>query len=385
MSHNDRRILMVDDEPNILDGFRRSLGRKYELLTAIGGAAALAVMAEKGPFAVVVTDMQMPGMNGVQFLEAARERNKDTSFMMLTGNADQGTAVQAINRGHIFRFLNKPCAPELLEEALEAAIRQYQLVTAERVLLRDTLGSSIRVLTEALALSDPALGELVISVRHNVSALCEGLGVPADWRFSMAASLSLLGFVVVETGDDHTALSDEKLLECAECGARLLRLIPRMEQVVAIIKRQREAGELPQDLCLDQPAAAITIGARLLRIAVDVERACRNLMPASALLDQVRHGPHGAPLSAICGSLLSKAPKTTGGDGQVIRRELLNISSLHEGMQLEEDIRTTDQKLILAKGNHCTTALIERLRAFAKAERIPSEVTVSWSEKTNPA
>jgi DNA-binding NtrC family response regulator len=92
------KVLVVDDEVNILDSYRRSLKNVVEIETAISGKEALEVMDAKGSFAVVVSDMQMPGMNGVEFLAKAKCRAPDTVRMMLTGNADQQTAIDAVTR-----------------------------------------------------------------------------------------------------------------------------------------------------------------------------------------------------------------------------------------------------------------------------------------------
>jgi len=75
---------------------------------------------------------------------------------MLTGNVNQKTATDAVNRGQIFQFLNKPCPPERLAEVLAGGIKHYRLVTAERELLENTLNGSVKVLMEILSLSDPA-------------------------------------------------------------------------------------------------------------------------------------------------------------------------------------------------------------------------------------
>ncbi len=142
------KILCVDDEPNILAGYRRSLRKQFEIETAPGGAEALAMIAEGGPYAVLVTDMRMPGMDGIQFLREAQRVAPDSVRIMLTGNADQQTAAGAVNEGRIFRFLNKPCPAEDLAHALAAGLEQYRLVTAEKELLEKTLGGTIRMMME---------------------------------------------------------------------------------------------------------------------------------------------------------------------------------------------------------------------------------------------
>jgi DNA-binding NtrC family response regulator len=101
-------ILFVDDDPEVLAGFRRSLRKEFKIDTAEGGAPALALMRGRSPYAVVVVDMRMPAMNGVEFLMELEKTAPDTIRMMLTGNADQKTARDAVNQGHIFRFLTKP-------------------------------------------------------------------------------------------------------------------------------------------------------------------------------------------------------------------------------------------------------------------------------------
>src|ERR1700691_3098843 len=135
---NDQ-ILCVDDDANILAGFQRSLRKEHALDVALGGAAGLAMMREKGPYSVVVADMQMPGMSGIQFLQEAERLSPDSVRLMLTGNADQKTAMDAVNQGHVFRFLTKPRPAAELAGALKAGLKQYRLVTAERELLENTL------------------------------------------------------------------------------------------------------------------------------------------------------------------------------------------------------------------------------------------------------
>src|SRR5271165_7207816 len=112
------KMLLVDDDSNILDGYRRSLSREFLMETALGGQQALKLVAENGPFAVVVSDMRMPEMDGIQLLSKIKAQSPDTIRIMLTGNADMDTAIDAINEGAIFRFLNKPCSKEAMAKTL---------------------------------------------------------------------------------------------------------------------------------------------------------------------------------------------------------------------------------------------------------------------------
>lgn len=144
------KVLFVDDEIKVLEGYQRNLRKRYAIETASSGEQGLGAMSQRGPFAVVVADMQMPGMNGVEFLRRAQQLAPDSVRLMLTGNADQKTAVEAVNQGHVYQFLNKPCPPDMLVTALDNAVQQYRLITAEKELLEKTLNGCINMLTGIL-------------------------------------------------------------------------------------------------------------------------------------------------------------------------------------------------------------------------------------------
>src|SRR5713226_129196 len=98
-----KKILFVDDEPNILAAYQRQLRKHFSVEIAVGPVAGLAALQNPRDFAVVVADMRMPEMNGVEFLVKVKTAAPETVRMMLTGNADQTTAIEAINEGSIFR------------------------------------------------------------------------------------------------------------------------------------------------------------------------------------------------------------------------------------------------------------------------------------------
>jgi CheY-like chemotaxis protein len=191
------KILFIDDDTNLLEAVERNLRLKFNLVTAASGEAGLAKMANEGPFSVVVADMQMPGMNGVQVLTEAQKRFPDTVRLMLTGNADQQTAVEAVNKGHVFQFLTKPCPTEMLTFALQTSLKQYRLITAERELLEKTLNGSVKLLTEVFSLIDPHSFGRGESLRSYMRAYVSSLTLANSWEFEIAAMLSQLGTVTV--------------------------------------------------------------------------------------------------------------------------------------------------------------------------------------------
>lgn len=118
------RVLLVDDEPGILRGYRRVLERFFWVHGAANGSEGLEVLETGGPFSVIVADYCMPHMDGVQFLQQAAKADPFALRIMLTGKADLDMAIQAVNRGEIYRFLTKPCpSPVLLKTVFEAMDR----------------------------------------------------------------------------------------------------------------------------------------------------------------------------------------------------------------------------------------------------------------------
>ncbi len=126
MAEKKQRILIVDDEPDILDSLRLSLELDYDVLTAEGGEAGLALL-EKQEVAVIISDQRMPKMTGVEFLEKAQEISPNSVRLMLTGFADFDAIVEAINKGQIYRYISKPWEPRDLEMDVRRAVEAYEM------------------------------------------------------------------------------------------------------------------------------------------------------------------------------------------------------------------------------------------------------------------
>ena len=146
------RVLFVDDDQHFLDGMKRRLRKVFNIQTALGGDAALQAISDGEPFAVVVSDYNMPGINGVELLKEVQLQSPYTVTAMLTGQADLDIAIAALHEGKIFRFLNKPCPSDLLEKTIHDCLNQYRLVLIEQV-LSDRLNRAnekLRVLNQDL-------------------------------------------------------------------------------------------------------------------------------------------------------------------------------------------------------------------------------------------
>jgi len=119
----NEKILVVDDEESILKGIILNLGRSLDITTANGPEEAFQKVSEDGPFAVVVSDMRMPGMDGATMMREIKEKQPDTICILLTGHADfEFGGPQALQSGQLFKILNKPCPPDTLKATIENAL-----------------------------------------------------------------------------------------------------------------------------------------------------------------------------------------------------------------------------------------------------------------------
>jgi len=151
------RILLVDDEENILEALGRMLRRSFEIRTATSGMEGLRILNTEPPFAAVVADQMMPGMDGAEFLAQVHAQFPDTVRIMLSGMRDFETSIRAVNEGHVFRFLTKPFPASSLQDVLEMAVEQYRLnlEMAENRKLRDISESTISICSYCNKVRDP--------------------------------------------------------------------------------------------------------------------------------------------------------------------------------------------------------------------------------------
>jgi response regulator RpfG family c-di-GMP phosphodiesterase len=382
------KILIVDDDRNLLSACERILRCKFNLETAAGGPAALAKIQSSGPYAVVMADRQMPEMDGVQFLNKVREISPDTVRLMLTGNADMEAVIRLVNESNIFRFLTKPCPTNLLIQALEDAQRLYQLTVAEKELLNKTLNGSIKVLTDILAMTEsPSFGPPQ-ALREAIADAAARLGLENAWQIHLAVMLAPIGNVTVppETlvrARSRQALSpaeEQMLNQRPETAARLLINIPRLEGVAQIVRYQNKCFD-GSGLPIDEVAGdAIPVGARLLKIVhdyMDLHRGGTSIAEAFEAMRDRAGAYDPTLLDALQQSLEGKAHgqiKAAKVSAKVAAKDLV------EGMLLRSNVETKDGVLILRAGHQITGMTLEKIQNFASVFGIKEPIMVESVE-----
>jgi CheY-like chemotaxis protein len=374
------KILLVDDDCNILDGYRRSLSREFLLETALGGAQALELATEHGPYAVVVSDMRMPGMDGIQLLSKIKALSPDTTRVMLTGNTEVDTAVNAINEGSIFRFLTKPCSREVMAQALTAALDQHRLVTAEKQLLEQTLSGSIQVLTEVLSLLNPAAFSRAERARRYIHRIAISMKLGNPWQYEVAAMMSQLGCVTLAPETIDAVYKGEKLLpkEQAQYDAHpsvaydLLSKIPRLEPIAWMIEYQ----DRPAPESDDSQTPDVRMGAKILRVILAYERLIhigKSRTEAAHFLS--RQNTEFSP--EFFQNLVALDPNAEEG-----KIQSCGIDELAPGMIIQQEIRAHDETLLVSKGQEVTPTVISKLKNFQARRAIAGKVTISMPTTT---
>lgn len=374
------KILCVDDDANILAGFQRNLRRRYSIATALSGAECLKLVEQQGPYSVVVADMNMPGINGVELLARLRDIAPDTVRIMLTGQADQHTAVEAVNHGQIFRFLNKPCAPDELGLAIDAGIKQHRLITAERELLEQTLGGSIQVLTEILSLVEPQFFGRAQMLRDYMQALAPALQIDQVWELEAAAMLCQIGYVTVPAaiiqkdrgGMPLTDTEKQMLARVPEISEKLITKIPRLESVAKIVRYQNkyfDGSGVPHDSVAGEN---IPIAARMLRVLSDVVKKEVDGTPKAEILDQMRRkqGAYDPKVLEAAATVLLNDSSVAKTGQEVMAKDLCN------GQVLLSALTTNDDVMIVPAGTIISQSLLEKLSNFAELTGIKEPIYV---------
>ena len=375
------RVLFVDDEPNVLDGIRRQLRNRVELETATSAAAGLDIIKAQGPFAVVVSDMRMPEMDGARFLAKVNEIAPQTVRMVLSGQADLESTIAAVNEGRVFRFLLKPCNSETLFGVIRNGIEQYRLVNAEKHLLENTLNATVKVLFDVLGLINPVAQRRAAQIQRYAESAASALALLPDmWQYHLAAMISQLGCITLPQETLARALSgqplsaeERRLYEShPQIAGKLLGTIPRLEAVAGMVAGQMQIPA--RDLVNGDPGSwdPQKIGAAILWAAVTFDRhvsSGRIPEQAAQLLNQAAPG-----LPPVIAQAMVKA---ISDDSGLVMSRGVTLRELEAGMMIDADVMSARGTRLVPRGTEVTSTVIERLRAVAAGVGVTEPIRVS--------
>jgi len=353
------KVVFIDDEKNILSGFRRTLGIKFDVFTTDSVKEGLEYVKNNQP-AVVVSDYKMPEMNGVDVLKECFKISNNSTRILLTGYADIDIAMSAINEGYIFRFLTKPCEPQILQKALNDGIRNHQLQIAEKELIKGTVQGSIKMITDILSLTNPLAFGQGERISKLVSDFLQEYKIANSWHIEVASMLCNIGFValppeLVEKAckfEEMTISESEMYLSHTKTASSLLIHIPRFKEIAQIIEKLEYTSE---------NRSKMPIGTRLIRIARDFDLYSSGGIEITSAIKKMKDIPD--LYDEIFINVLEKV--VAGKKGYVARD--LEFKDVKEGMIIREDVRTKDKVLLLKKGQVLNATCMTRLNNYHKS------------------
>jgi HD-GYP domain-containing protein (c-di-GMP phosphodiesterase class II) len=288
-----------------------------------------------------------------------------------------------VNEGQLFRFLTKPCPPELLVPSIQAAVAQHALVHAERELLEKTLRGSVQALTDILSLVSPAAFGRANRVKRLVAIMADVLQLSDRWVAEVASMFWPIGYVVLPQKTAEKVLGgkpldpDEKTMaeKVPAVTRQLLGHIPRLGPVVEILEahtRRFDGGGLPPVDVARLAGDRIPLGARVLRVALDYDQLDDGGLDQATVIKTLR-GRSGIYDVRILDALEAGLERRKGGQATVLS---LPLKDLLTGMVLAADVLTASGTLLVTRGNELTPGTLARLRNFASTAGIREPVLV---------
>jgi response regulator RpfG family c-di-GMP phosphodiesterase len=373
-----QRILLVDDDCDLLRALGDGLTGSFQVEAVADPKKALELLCRGQEFAVVVADMRMPGMSGLDLLRQARSIAPNVSRMMLTCVDDAQTAIAAINEGNVCRYLTKPCSLPVLEAAIRDALDLRQTIHHLLESQFRMLSGTVEVLAKVIQMVRPETHTLAERLSQRVRELALEMRHPEFWELEVAARLAPLGAIGFADPASEQGTAAAFSGAFPQAAAALLRQIPRLEKIassLAYLGKNFDGSGLPRD---GVAGTQIPIGARLLRVVRDLEE---NLGAGQSAADalgwmQQTAGIYDPTVLTAAVACFGTAPET-----EFMVATPVTWESLSEGDTLADDIPSESGSLLLTKGCRVTPNLKRMLQEMAASGRMPKSVRIRTAGK----
>lgn len=345
----------------------------YEIDSAMQGQEALArvraSLAEGRPYAVAFVDMRMPpGWDGLTTIQHLWAADPAIQIVICTAYSDRSWSEIRDTLGNTDQLLilKKPFDPVEVAQLAHSLSQKWFTTAAERALLEQTLGASVGVMGELLALISPVASDRVLATRPMVRHMAEALGL-THWAYDLAAGMAQIGCLMLpvelvqndRAGRELSARDQRMFDRHPSVGAGLIRQIPRLGVVADIVDKQLAPPTVQWDRLHEDDAHAIaSVGSHLLHTALAVDRAVYSgdELPAACR----RCATEGHPTVLIDAMASFRAPAQ---DAWI--HTAVTLSRMKPGMTLEEPVTTPSGTVVCPAATRITVAMVERLHNFA--------------------
>jgi len=377
-------ILIVDDDDNLLLSFERAFRRSYTVLTAVSGKEGLQKILDNKKIALVISDMNMPEMDGIDFLSRVKKINPAITRIMLTGKADLNVAIQAVNEGSIFRFLTKPTTPDALEKIINDGLEQYRLINSEKVLLNQTLNGSLDILNEVLGLTNPVAFGRSSRIKKIVTHILSKTDLENTWQYDLAATFCLIGFISIPQPIQEKIYKNipldkaenELVDKTPQIAYDLIKRIPRFESIAEMILNQNKPYYQYKNAVEDP----VSIGGQILRLAIDLDGLITSGMQQDEIKLKMIHDAEHFYNPHLTVTLLDYFV-----DVDYYNHLDLNISELGIGMILDQDVFSNSGALLLVRGQEITETVLPRIINFQRYVGVIQPIRILIAPERNPS
>jgi len=386
MHHASNTVLVVDEDQKVLDASVRLLGRNYEVHTCGTAEEALAWLKENPHVAVVLSCVNLPGMDGAVFLHQAEKLSPFSARILLTAEKSIEVLKQGVNEARIFMYLSKPCPGGELVTAVGSGVSYHARLVDERAMLERTISGAVRMLIEMLSLFHGDAFRRTDVMRPQALTIAKALGLTKTWELEMAVMFSPLGEALLPKDilARHRAArsltpQQRDILAAAPAQSRdLIKNIPQLERIADLLYlsgKGFDGSGFPEN----GPAGSdIPLVSRILKILTDLWYA----------------SPEGGVDAAAFNALAINGKQYDPKLLEIARRELLDetdtvgepkaeehlsctIRMLKPGDVLLDDVLSeASHELILSRGHQLTETTIRRLVQFDQTAGVRQPVRV---------
>ncbi len=373
MAEDRTAILLVEDDPDYAALFRAQLQANYDLTVVSSAEDGLDAIDSGTDYIIVVSDYDLPGINGIEFLERVRERVPQAVRIMLTGHADLAGATEAINKGNVFRYLVKSAHRNDLTAALADARNHYMLEKSQHELLEHTLSGAIKLMIELLSITYPEIFGRSRKIRTRARAMATRLNIEQTWEIDVAALLSHVGCITLSRdlvkkwidGEELSKAENDMVSRHPEVGRNLLMKIPRLENVANAVGNLGKFNLSTSGLMPLRKAARTDVLTSILQAAMEFESILATGIAESEALDRLHHESARKYYSEVLAALRGEILKAKVGHIVVE----IPVSQLAAGMIVADDIRNSSGYVLIPRNHEVSE--VERIRVTNIAERSP--------------
>ncbi len=387
MAETQKLILVVDADVKVLTAFQQLLGSKFQIVTARSAVEAVAWIERNPSVAVVISSLNLPDIDGVEFLKSVTDFAPVAARIMLTADRSLEVARRAVNEANVLMHLLKPCPADEIENAIRSGLAYHNRVVKEKSLLEKTLSGSVKLLIDMLALFHTDAFRKTTVMRQQALKVAKALGLKKVWELEMAVMFSPLGEALLpreilsryRSAKTLTDPQRELLARAPEQSRDLLRNIPQFERIAEVLYysgRGFDGSGFPTD---GPTGKGIPLHSRILKILIDLWYACPDTgvdLAAFEALSINRRQYDPALLKVVRACLLTDKDLS-----ERFQTVACHIRALRPGDILIDDIITDgSHELVLSRGHQLTETTIKRLSQFDRLTGLRQPIRVRRQE-----